>query len=72
MKYYKRINAQGAITTVEAYSHNLPVQGAIEITKSEFDSFIKSLPVVEPIPQRDLVKEFDNLKSELKAKGVIA
>jgi len=72
MKYWKRVDAQGEITTVESYSHDLKVQGAVEIEKADFDAFIASLPAPVITPPRDLVKELDNLKAELKGKGVIA
>lgn len=45
MRYWKRV--QGGITTaVESYSHDLDVEGAIEIDKAEFDAYIASLPPV--------------------------
>lgn len=72
MRYWKRVDSQSKTTTVESYSHGLNVQGAIEISKSEFDAFIASLPVPEKAITRDLGKEFDSLKDELKSKGVIS
>lgn len=50
MRYWKRTNPDGTTNTVESYSHNLDVEGAIEITKQEFDDFIASIPVPEPEP----------------------
>lgn len=50
MRYWKRVDAQGKTTTVESYSHDLDIKGAIEIKKAEFDAFIASLPPVEPGP----------------------
>ena len=44
MRYWKRVNAQGEITTVESYSHNLNIPGAVEIAQDEFDAFIATLP----------------------------
>lgn len=62
MRYWKRIDSEGNTTTVESYSHNLDVEGAIEISKQEFDNYLASLPVIEPEPKRDLTTEIDNLK----------
>lgn len=50
MKYYKRVDAQGKTTTVESYSHNSPVAGAVEIDQAEYDAFIASLPPAPPPP----------------------
>jgi len=44
MKYYKRVDAQGKMTTVESYSHDQKIIGAIEITEQEYKQFIASLP----------------------------
>ena len=49
MKYYKRVNAAGKTMTVESYSHDADVPGALEITQEEFESFMDSLPP-PPIP----------------------
>lgn len=49
MRYWKRVDTDGNITTVESYSHDLDVDGAIEITKEEFDECIASLPVTPPL-----------------------
>lgn len=69
--YYKRIDKDGNTTTVEGYSHNAPVKGAIPITKAEFDDFINSRPVPDIIPPRDIVKEFEDLVVKLKLAGSI-
>lgn len=52
MRYWKRINQGGSTETIESYSHKLDIEGAIEIDKQEFDSFIASLPVPVPEPPR--------------------
>ncbi len=44
MRYWKRVDANWNITTVESYSHDLNVAGAIEISQDEFDTFIRNLP----------------------------
>ena len=44
MRYWKRINPDGTTRTVESYSHDLDVGGAIEISGAEFEAFIASLP----------------------------
>lgn len=71
MKYWKRVDTQGKTTTVESYSHDLDVEGALEIDKAEFDDFINSMPIKPMIPGRDILKEFDGLKATLKVKGII-
>lgn len=45
MRYWKRVDSQGKTTTVESYSHNIPIEGAIEISEAEFNLFIASLPM---------------------------
>ena len=57
MRHYKRVNTQGRTTTVESYSHDKKVVGAIKITKAEFDSYIASLPLIVPEPPRNLAAE---------------
>lgn len=65
MRFWKRLNPDNTIRTVESYSHNLDVKGAIEITKEEFDEYIASLPEPEPPePRRDLAAEIDKLKAK--------
>jgi hypothetical protein len=49
MRYWKRVDSTGKTTTVESYSHNLDIPGAVEISKDEFDAFIASLPQVDPM-----------------------
>jgi hypothetical protein len=66
MRYWKRVDSQGNTTTVESYSHDLDIKGAIEIGEAEFDACIASLPpVIPPEPPRDLAKEIDDLKARL-------
>lgn len=72
MRYWKRIDSGWNTTTVENYSHDLDILGAIEISKKEFDAFIASLPQPSPAPVRDLAKEFDDLTKQLKSKGIIS
>jgi len=72
MRYWKRENEEGEITTVESYSLDCNIEGAIEIDKPEFDAYIASLPLTIPIPVRDLANEVDNLTmrvSTLESKG---
>lgn len=57
LKYWKRVDAQGATTTVEGYSHGLPVEGAIEIDQAEYQAFIDALPPVPPDPDRVRAQE---------------
>lgn len=67
MKYWKRVNPEGVIITVESYSFDEKITGAIEITQVEFDAYIASLP--KPIPEvvRDLATEIDALKVDVAA-----
>lgn len=66
MRYWKRADKEGKTTTVESYSHNLVVKGAIKITKREYDEFLASLPELEPPePERDLAAEIDEIKATL-------
>jgi len=66
MRYWKRTD-NGTTLTVESYSHDLEVSGAIEISKEEFDAYIASLPIPEPKPTRDYGKEIDELKGKVSA-----
>lgn len=66
MKYWKRVNLQGQTTTIESYSHDQDVVGAIEITQAEFDAYIVALPKPPPIVQRDLPSELDTLKVKVE------
>lgn len=69
MEYWKKLNLDGTISTVEScsYSHEMP--DAIQIAKEEYDTFIASLPVVviKPEPVRDLAVEIDQIKAEIVA-----
>ncbi len=70
MRYWKQVNSFGVTTAVEYYSHNQKIKDAIEITKSEYDSYIAALPKPVPIPARDILAEFDDLKAKLKVAGI--
>lgn len=65
MEYWKKLNPDGTISSVESHSFPHKVPDAVKITKEEFDEFIASLPVVEPEPPRDLGKEIDELKARV-------
>ena len=65
MRYWKRIDAQGKTTTVESYSHDLDIEGAIEINEQEFNDYLSSLPEPEPVLVRDLAAEIDVLKARV-------
>ncbi len=69
MRYWKRVDKDNKTTTVESYSHDLDIKGAIEITKGEYDEFMASSPIVEPEPVRDLEAEIDEIKARLNLKG---
>jgi hypothetical protein len=64
MRYWKR-ETNGLTATVESYSHDADVAGAVEITKEEFDGFIAAIPAVAPVQSRDLAKEVDGLKTDV-------
>jgi len=65
MRYWKRVNGLGEATTVESYSHDLDVKGAVEIDEAEFEDFMNSLPEDGTV-QRDLLKEVSDLDTRLK------
>lgn len=44
MRYWKRVDSRGQTTTVESYSHDLPIIGAVEITEMEYQLYLDSLP----------------------------
>ena len=54
MRYWKRVDENGNATTVESYSHSLEIEGAIEISKEEFDDYIASLPEPEVEPPQSM------------------
>ena len=62
MRYWKRVDATGNTTTVESYSHDLPIEGAIEITEAEFNAYLASLPVIPP-PDNDYLRVCELLKT---------
>jgi hypothetical protein len=62
MKYWKRVDEYGNIRTVESYSFDSQIEGALEITKEDFDAFIANLKPPALPPVRDLAKEIDELK----------
>ncbi len=48
MEYWKKVDQDGNILTVEGHSYPHKVPDAVRITKEEYDAFISSLPKVEP------------------------
>ncbi|GAH68194.1 unnamed protein product [marine sediment metagenome] len=64
MRYFARKDGTGKITTVESYSRDLDVEGAVEITEGEFKDFVASLPVVEPEP--DLADQVADLNARVE------
>ena len=67
MKYYKRVNESDETTTVEGYSHNGEIEGAIEITKEEYDSFIASMPPPKPPPKTTTELKLEEFELRLNA-----
>ena len=65
MKYYKRIDATGKTTTVESYSHDKPVAGAVEIDQKEYDTFMAALPT--PAPALNIREELSKIKADITA-----
>jgi len=61
MEYWKFINTDKTISTVESHSYPHIVPDAIPITKEEYDEYITSLP--KPQPQRELM----NFGAEINA-----
>ena len=65
MEYWKKLNPDGTMSTVEGHSFPHKVPDAVEITKEEFDEFIASLPEPEPPePTRDYGAEIDELRQD--------
>lgn len=67
MRYWKRTDAQGKTTTVESYSHDRLIKGAIEITVVELNAYIASLPLPIAVPVRNLAMEIDQLTADIVA-----
>lgn len=59
MRYYKRVDQNGDITTVEAYSHSKAIKGAIQINRVEYQTFIDSYPEPETTTPRNVIEELD-------------
>ena len=66
MRYWKRVDKNGKTILVENYSHDLDIEGAIEIDKAECNAFIASLPAPIPVPVRDLGAEIDELRAKVE------
>ncbi|MBA7522527.1 hypothetical protein ES705_14646 [subsurface metagenome] len=66
MEYWKKLNPDGTISTVESHSYSHKVPGGKRITKKEYDAFIASLPVSEPEPVRDPLAEIDEIKARVE------
>ena len=68
MRYWKRLNPDKSVNTVESYSHHQKIKGAVEIDKQEFNRIIaEKQSHSTPPPQRDLLAEIDSLVSRVKA-----
>lgn len=66
MEYWKKVNPDGTIRTVESHSHHHSVSDALKITEEEYSSFTASLPKPPPPkPPRDLAQELDELKARI-------
>lgn len=65
MRYWKRLNPDGTVNSVESYSYDLEIEGAIEIGETEFHEFVASLPPTPPEPVRDLAAEIDAITDTL-------
>jgi len=67
MEYWKKLNLDGTIKTVESHSSPHIVPDAIKITKEEYDDFISSLPKPEPKPKpRDPLAEIDEIRARIE------
>ena len=67
MRYWKWINPDGSINSVQSCSNDKNVvEGATEITSDIFVTFIDSLPTpVPPSPSRDIIVELDELNKRV-------
>ncbi len=70
MYYYKQV-ANGGVVSVEAKSKDISSPSFVKATKSEYESYLASLPPSPvPEPSRDLLKEIDELNARLNKAGV--
>lgn len=68
MEYWKKLNPDGTISTVESHSYPHKVPGAVQITKEEYDKYITSMPepeLPEPEPSRDYGAEIDKIEAKI-------
>jgi len=65
MYYYKQVIG-GVIVSVESKSRKAVSPDFVKATKAEYDSFIASLPLVEPEPVRDYGAEIDDHEKRIK------
>jgi hypothetical protein len=50
MRYWKRLKPDSTVSTIEAYSHDLEIPGAVEIDEAEYNTLEKRL--TDPSPPR--------------------
>lgn len=67
MRYWKKLNPDKSINTVESHSYDHEVKDFVEITEKEYNAFIDSMPepAPEPVP-RNLAAEIDAIKSDIQ------
>lgn len=71
MYYFKQVE-YGEIVSVESKSVEIASPNFFKATKTEYDDFIASLPIVEPPSKlvRDLLAELDDVKMRLDKAGL--
>ena len=69
MKYWKRVNDKGETTTVESYSYDKNIDGALEITNDEYIDYISKLPIKKPKDYKDV---YSKAKDDIERLNIIA
>lgn len=67
MKYWKLLDKDGCICSIESHSNDHKVPNGIEISKEEYDNYLASLPKEAPQSIRNLFAEIDDIKVRLEA-----
>lgn len=67
MRYWKRLNQDGTANTVESYSHDREIAGAVEISQDEFNDILVDYARITASVQPDWAKEWQSA-SGLEAK----
>ena len=62
MRYWKR---EGENPTVESYSHDSDIEGAVEITEDEFGEFMKNRSKPSTLPKTPKVNKIAELEARI-------